>query len=795
MAEIFESISSAIDGIISVIMSGNRNTVLHIEGSHNARSLVRHLCKEPSEGINNVLCAHLDRQSFLYTPSMKPYSIDTMLKYSLTEHLILADAENKSCDAKNYISELENSLTEDTLLIIDGYDVASPSPYLRHLFTLDCFILVITDKRMDNVGDCALYFECNFPPSPLPSLDLLDREQKELLLTLCAFLSHLDSSAEIISSGKGVFDTESARLYLGNPADGIFHLCDLGFAEIESNGSIYIDRDIQRYVLSQLSPDAESCPSFFEFCKNAADFRIIHSSKDTDAVLHVDKNESLPITASGELLCLYCRFLQSDPDGIPRLYNMLMSYVLENLSMQKGTYFSRHLLMKNAPYLISVLSESIYGYLDIIYEDADTDEIPADICADLDIIRICICFMRNMTPDMYKRSRAIFDCLQGAFEKLICFGKNTVFEAEDRLLVLDSALELCHETFGFFGITDISGIFNASRADFENRRVSYVCEGYTDMLFGDSLVFGYNMQTVLLYSKYCRLLEMWLMLHSGAVPSDMPLLRQLDCDKRDMRKNKCNMIKSHYQRLARGLDVYTDVLNERYFTDDIYSCENNADFEKRLNDNIHLSKRGYDRGTLSGAERYCKSVISELERSECPAEAIIPVLSPRYPVSREFYGILSQKDILSLLTESKNTTNRAFEILLESLVFMYPDCTAESELCSLYRELICGLWERVSKSRSFLERMYIYTSRMYVRYFLDGSLSEFEDKLYEYICRDSGILPTYCDGYIAKAIYNKRHAQRLPFIKSKISAAIGIFEKENPSLSGCGKTLTEYISG
>jgi len=789
-----ERIKAVTESICSALGAGEKSIIVHIPCPSQAKVLSDSFRSNPPEGIEKVIYTYCNRHRFLYTSSMLPYSTDVYLKYCLTEKAVLTDAESNVGGAKNYLCDFEESLTNKTLLIINCIDMASPTPYLRHLLGLDCIKLIITDKRMNISDKKVLYTDTSLTEKQIPSLDILNKNQYELLITLCAFVSSLDYSAKIVSSKKRVFDEESVRFYLGNLADELSFLCENGFTKIGDDGKVEVDADILSYVLSRISPDADTCPRFMEFCSKALDFKVLHTPKDSGGTLRLDSENIGSVITSGEFLCLYTHFITGDPNAVTHLYNILMSYALENLSMQKGAVFYYHLVMRNAPYYISLLSDNIHEVCDEIYTDSYDDNIPTHIRADLDIIRICICFMRGLTPDMYKRYSAVFRSLSRAFENILAYSKNTSFHIEERLQVIDEAIELCYETFGFFSITN-GGLFDERKSSFNKRRINYLCERQTDGLFGDSLVFGYNAQTVLLYSRFCRLLDMWLMLYENTSSSDIPLIQQTQAEKKSRLRNLSNMIKSHYHRLARGLEHYTDIENEKYFDDEIFNFSFGDEWDRVIAKNHHLTKRGYDRNTISGAERYCEDLILEISTSNNPAECLLAVLSPFYPVSNEFYSILDRKDILLHILSGNNITKRSIEVFLESLIFQYADCTDKDSLCLLYRRLIDGLAEKVSQSQSFLERMYGFVSSMYVRCHIKGKLSQFEDKLYKRYCEDTAFTPNYSDEYLAKAIYCKRSGIPHPFRKSKLCEAINIFTKENTGLADLREVLTEYIMG
>ncbi|MBR2021090.1 MAG: hypothetical protein IJ939_01510, partial [Clostridia bacterium] len=489
--------------------------------------------------------ARFDRDDYLYTGSMKSNSIDAVLKGALCRPFVRDDCDSKSCRAENYLVKFESALDKNTLVIIDGYDIASPSPYMRHLFGLGCYVLVITDKCMRSLSQQVQLLSVVQNEKNLFNLEHLTDKQKELLMTLCAMLRFLDDSIPIVSSKNGVFDRASVKYYLGTLSDELDSLVEMGLVTIAESGRIHIEKSLAKQVLCDLSPDSENCKVFMGFVGKVCDFRILQNVKDISAQLYTAEENFNSFAQSLEFMSVYTHFCKSDKNAPVRVYNMLVGHMLENLSMQKGADYSWHLLFKNMPYYISLLCEQLEdeNNLDIIYDDELYMEeyLPEiytkNIKAKLDIIRLCLSYIRNMTIDMYKLYESIFVKLCESMTCIFDYVRRCSFEDEMKMALLDDVIRLCSESFDYFSVVDKDGIYNPLHDGFEKRRISYNCERESDRLFADSIPFGYTELTLNLYELYSKYLSEWLHLSEKTQPEHYnALLIQLHeeklCDRR-----------------------------------------------------------------------------------------------------------------------------------------------------------------------------------------------------------------------------------------------------------------------
>lgn len=783
-----------------VFDSGKKNVVLYSDDQSFATDYALGFALGENSVFSKVIYARFDRADYLYTKSMKKHSIDTILKNSLCRVFVLEDCADKSCRAENYLLKFESVLDKNTLLIIDGFDISSPSPYMRHLFTLECSVIVITEKIMNSLSDEVNFLRVGHIEETVFNPECLEDKQKELLMTLCAMLRFLDDTIPIVSSKNGVFDRDSVRFYLGTLSGELDSLIAMGLVKISESGRIHIEKSLEKQVLCRLSPDSENCKTFMQFASKVCDFRILQNVKDISAQLYTLEDDYNSFSSSIEFMSVYSHFCKSDKNAHVRVYNMLVGHMIENLSMQKGADYSGHLLFKNMPYYISLLCEMLEdeNNLDIIYDDELYMEeyLPEiytkNIKAKLDVIRLCLSYIRNMTIDMYKIYESVFEKLYESMTYIFGYVRECNFENEMKMALLDDVIRLCSESFDYFCVVDKDGIYNPRHDSFEKRRIFYHCERESDTLYGDSIPFGFSILTLRLYETYADFLSKWLYLSQQTEQEHFnSLLRQLHEEKLCDRKNTLEEINAHFVRCALGYENFTDIyLQGAYGTIS----------EKRIEDNKRYLSRGFDGATLRGAERYTKGVINALKMSKVPLRIALTVLSPNYPLSDESFRLLIRENFAKHLCENKNMPNLSLQILLETLVCDYTEAVKRDGQKELYEYMFLHISDVLTTTETFLERMYHAVSSMYVsvrknELLQNGKLStnDFCEKLYEKFCADTKQKEKFCDDYIAKAIYSKLSGKVTEINRTLIENAIKTHKYENRNSSEEGEKLLEYI--
>lgn len=716
---------------------------------------------------------------------LKNISVDTVLKYDL--------CNIKAPDSILRLCEVEKLLDEDTILIIDNYDIGSPSPYMRHLFGLHCKVVVLSPCNMESAGKNAVKIDMEQNDnSNAPDFSVLASRESELLMTLCAILKYLDSSVRIISSKTGVFDRESVRFYLGELCEELDVLEDKGFVRIAENGRIYVDADIMEKAVSVLKPSAENCKTFMDFADRICNFVIDQESKDITASLRA-VGEYNSFAASEEFLTAYTHFSMIDSGKGIKLYNCMMAYVLENCAMQKGSDYIRHICMRNKGYFLHTLKSCLEDkqLLSRIY--ANSDYLPAEytgsIRAQLDIIRLTTCFVRNLTPDMYAENEDVFLMLYEAMEDVMKYSEKSLCDSDVMMLLLDDVIRLCDESFGYFEVIDEDGNYHIRRENPCVHRVSYVCERRCDSSDACSIEFGHSLVTVKLYGMYQKYLDKWLELsHSTDMCFPNSILKQLFDEKLTERIHRREMISTHYIRIISGFDKYFDFLSEKHRKCNVYECDFDSNAVKRLDDNRHLFLRGFDKGTKIGAERYSNMIIETVSDCDDCFRVVLPVLCFDYPVNDAVYGFLGEKGLSDILCKD-TFNNRTKQMLIETLVSDYQISPHKTKLVKLYEELILKLWENVTHNTAFSKRLVSCVRSLYVRVKLCElcdkqeieklDKNDFSTMLFEKIMNDENKGLKYCDDLISDAVYELIHTGTIAFSKSKICKALEVCVYEN----------------
>ena len=427
--------------------------------------------------------------------------------------------------------------------------------------------------------------------------------------------------------------------------------------------------------------------------------------------------------------------------------------------------------------------------LQLIYDlSLYTDEFLPDFYTDtikleLDIIRFCLSFVRNITLCMYQRFEGVFERLLSSLCNVFDYVRDSRENVDLRIALLDDVIRLCSESFDYFCVIDKDGLYNSFRDNFEERRISYSSERESDKMYADSIVMGYSHLTLSLYAKYAEFLCAWLMLCENATVLPMNrLLKQIHEEKYTERKQILECIESHYLRIVSGYENYLDIYSVSDKKNTILNFDIAAISQKRLSDNKRFSLRGFDGGTGRGSERFTERVMDEIINSQTPISTALTVLNPRYPLSDESYRLLMKKNFGEKLCENKNVSDLALRTLAETLVCEYNELSGEIFRKELYEHLITLIPERVTSTDAFLERMYHVVSSMYVREKLgnmETSYTLFCDKLYNEYCRNVSFKPVFCDDYIAEALYSQTHNEKVKINKALLEKALNTFCAEN----------------
>lgn len=766
MIEVVSELNSVCDGLTEnlnrLLNVEHKNIVISGQPAKYVTSLVLSYINDVRDKYKYVFYACYDKEKYLFYDKNSYVSVDCILKKSIIRPLIGR--------YKNSFEFFESCLNEQSLVVIDNYSIPSISPYLRHIAKSGCKLIVVCDKTINKLPDDFFLFNPVFNSvgdDVFQSVKMLDGKEKELLVTLCAMLRYLDVTTKIESSKSGVFDKSSVRFYLGDLSCKLDSLLNAGLVKADLSGRITVDKTVSDYVFDNFNPCAESCPAFMNFVEESCGFDIVMEEKDVYARLCASEDEDVSFSESEEFLDVYTHFALSDKNAVKHIYNALMSRTLVRLGSEIGNTYVNHLKMRNACFYIRFLYEKLRGKTaEIMYEHC-SDEVLLDteILARLDVIRICVCFLRNLTLDLYGDFREILEVLYNSMNDLFVFAskiENDSLRAE----ILDDCIRICSETFMYFQCVDDEGDFYNLRAFYKNARLGYSMEKYSDNLYGQSLVFGFSTLTVLLYGMFQKYLDEWLEIHEK---SDFDIVSE----NIQLRKRLFEDISVEYVRIKNGFDSFYDFCNQSNKSIRVSEDCIKTDLDERLNKNIHLLERGFDNGTKTGAEKYSSQIMSEIRKCKMPYYLVKILLNPQFPISDYCCKLLLEKGFVKFVSTSKCISNRDRQKLLLYLVDTYSEQKTDMYRKKLSKELIGVLYAEITPAGTFIKKLNCVAASMYLenKTWSGNSEKDFSDTMYEKFCIEADFRTETCDEYIAKAMYRHLNGLKQKINKVKMSNA------------------------
>lgn len=749
-----------------------KNVIVTGIPSSGKTSLVNKYLSENKNKYSKIYVCCFDREKYLLYGKSHNLTVDCILKTALLSSFSLHDGKYLSDDC---YSDFEKRLCENTLLVIENYDIASPSPYMRHLAKLPCRIIAVSRCEMKNCGkdfETVALEDNNFIPDINERTENLSERQSELLRTLAAMLCYLRDDTLIKSSKTGVFDIYSLKFYLGSLSDELYGLFEAGLVNIHENGRISISRAISEYVLKTLSPTAQNCPTFMYFCEKYCDFLINTSVKDNFGVINANKSDS-DIFATRELVEVYTYFSLTDENAPLRIYNLLISYLLTSVGKAEVNNTTEHLFLRNKDYMLCLLENELSkaGTFDFLMSDESSME------SDLDLVRLCVCSLRNMPFSLYKANRTIIGIFARTIEKLhrkiSCLEEETTVKAE----LYGDVIRICYETFSYGGAITQDAKYICFRNDYINHRIKYVSRSQCDRMNAVSLYMGYSADTVRLYGLYQKFLDSYIEASGKTDVSRASFVLQKLHNERltdfiEISKN----LSVHYCRIKNGYDNFYDFLDEKYEKIKIYKTEFDDGFEKRLKDNRHYLVRGFDKATKTGAKKYAEEIINTLETVSNPFPYLRILFDSTYPLNDEVYRCLSISRLSKLVSETEKMPNMTKQILLEYLVdIVFVGCP-KKEYTKLIFDCIDKLLGTVNQTVASAGRLSNIASAMYLEnifYCLENNKPYHDiEALYCRCANHSDVADGTSDEYFAKVLYSKLCGKMVNFNKGKLLSAM-----------------------
>ena len=743
MADIIFDVLTAFEG-------GVKNVFLTSDDDCNA------LLPLLKERFDRVMYFVYDRDRYI---DKSRFSIDTILKKSLMQPYI----ERAAADNCDYLLTFEKDLDKNTLVVIDGYDIPAPSPYLRHLMKTDCRLFVVGKNKFSGQFENTLILESEC--SEAVDLNNLTACQKELAMTLSAILFHLPNGAE--------FDTKTLDTYLGTLSSNLDFLVESGLVTKSRDGKISMKKRHIKAVMEAFKPTAQSCPSFMRFCEKACSFEINQTAKNNLSRLQTQGN--CDIAMSCAFYHAYTHFSLTDKNKGIKLYNMLMSMTLDKKSF--------HSLRNKDFYLSTLKTELENGLADTLYDSFIVDkkdnycEFRKNAKAMLDLIRICVAMLFGVTGELYKENKPVFDVLSVCLNEIYTEAQN-ISDLSQRQSLVDEAIKLCSSLFDYSEAISKKGDYNKYRDAVPTALHRCLGQQACDKDYAVSLNMAYSADIIRLYGLYQRLLDDYLCIDKKLPPDKNSLVRSIHQNKSSDRAEISKSISRTFCRIEKTYHSFFEFYSPGFENIKLYELSFDKAFDKKLEDNRRYILRGFDGGTKIGAQAYAESIMKLIGFVKNPLPYIRLVLADDFPVSDECYRQLDKKGFCLFVANALNISDREKMYLALELCENYPLLASNSGLGAVYIKLITSILEKYRLPDTVMQNLCEAVCSMYVECFVYDKDMSFAESLY----KDLGIIGSKNDmtssRYIARVLYAKNADLQVKVDRQKLSVAINLFEKE-----------------
>lgn len=710
------------------------------------------LCTDFEKHFKNVLYFDCDRDRYI---NKNIYSIDTLLKKSLVTPYISCN-EPDFCD---YLEKFETSLDKDTLVILDGYDIPSPSPYLRHLMKSDCSLLVVGKSLFSGIStsDKNIVFEID----DSIDIDCLTDSQKELVMTLSAILYYLPENIKI--------DRETLSVLVPVLSENLDDIITKGFVFESCDGALCMKRNHIKQILEKYNPTSDNCPAFMGFLNNALSFTINQRAKNNLSMLVCDEQYT---KVSRELLySAYTHFSLADTSKGIKIYNLLMSMTLENKSFLK---------LKNKEYYLAELKKYMDNDLcEVLYNDYFDDEkdnyfsFSPFVKSRLDLLRISVCFLSDITGDLYKENMPVFEILNDCFLELLAETEK-ISDFSKRISILDEAIKLSSRLFDYCDALDDSGNYNKSRDGIPTISHRFLGEHICDETYATGVYMAFSIKTIKLYASYQKILDTYISLAENLPDGvNMNFLPNIS-----YRREVSKRISRTFCRISVTYAEFFDFNSGKYEKVKLYKIKLDEKLEKKILENKRYQKRGFDGGTNKGAERYAKSIMKTLETTSRPLFYLRFVLDRSFFVSDECYRQLVKQGFIAFFHKTSKIPDREKMYFASELCDNLSLLEENSSLADIYRRLIAYVVNNMVVPESIKNILFDSLSPMYLECYLNGKGMDFAEHLFEKLSFPENKTDKSCTVYLAKMLYAKRKNININPDKNKLSEAVNLYKKE-----------------
>ena len=472
--------------------------------------------------------------------------------------------------------------------------------------------------------------------------------EKEALRTLAVLLSYRHPMLKSSMDKDGIFTKAHVSSLISKPAEKLSRLINYGFIGELSDGSLYMENAIARFVLDFLKPTSANCPAFMGYLKRKTDFLLSQSAKNLSFNFMTEPcSANCDCTFYPELYDAYAYFINNENGFDRELYNLLMMYAL------RAKYDNRHsLFLRSRLFYLSVIQRvtkssyavSQYYLADdyFLYSPAHTPHIMGL----LDTLRVCVVLIRNLPCENYPEYCCVFRLMKDTFKQIVKAVEEK-YHNENTFSVYCDVIRICEEAFFYFNNLSYSGNVHSERCC-ENAVIGYTDEVQVNEQKAVSVYPLYSTDVFLLYTQFFAVARRFTQLSRELVlPKEQYYSLELILRTKDF----CREFSSFYFRVKRGFDVFYDFYDKKYTDVDVKSSLSRFSRDK-IGSMLEKAKQispTYCKDSTEDCKRYAESIIKTLKRGDNFLTLFRLVTHRDYPISKKCLEYLLQNGITKLL--------------------------------------------------------------------------------------------------------------------------------------------------
>ncbi len=612
-----------------------------------------------TQSAEQLLLSLSDREAFIIIDGVDTEAVPEYV-YTLADRgfrvLISSDTDPKY--DKNRICEIRH--IPNVPCVSQSAEYSSLCTLLNNnphaLFLACCFMkeFGFDEKRMTEWIKAVDNGESTFYIRLFYRLAGFSKEENELLMSLAVIMQYGKEDIRVCKKQSCIYTNRTGAVFSGSFGARISRLMRLGFVKKLSDGSIYMDKSIIRFVLDELKPDAENCPHLIRCISRFSDREL---SDNTAAACKNKKDKSQSeqekLSFSGSLLDIYGYFSKSDKKYKKRIYNLVMSYVASrNGQLHDGEAFGS-LFLYNKSYVAFLFQQVVSGnYRRYIYANysvnyGKTPNYTPRICALLDITEVCISFVRFSQADGTKDCKYIYRLLEDTLNKIPCVLKTGSFSVGYRLQVLTRVMDICCDSFMNFQAFSPEGVCMQS-------------SGIN--LLNDADTLG-------LYRSFGKLSLEFLNTFKS-MPNINASFRRGNIY--NLAKQFLTQLSLFYNRLTRGFDEFFDFYSIEQVNPNIdksFASLSDEMLDELLDKARFCVEHGYDCNSEKHSGEYAGTIVSVLEKSQNPLLLSCLITDGKFSVSEHCISSLVKLDFIGALSSNPYMKKKLFSKLYVHCAF------------------------------------------------------------------------------------------------------------------------------